>query len=497
MNPSFALSHAVAAAAPQGRCRGTPMFGRWLLSCLLCLVSPSLANAHSDPFVEAIAAKLKDPELYLSSTVPHERLLTGNNALVSLHPGTRATIEAMERLIDGAQHEVLLQIYEYDDADEAANRVFMALQRRVCRAVARGETLAVGFVVSRAWPSENVLQQRNIEKLIAAVRNGGRGAANITFTLSRYQGTLFSILHTKSLVTDGSTALVMTGNLLTHGGIDVDSFNMAAEVRGPVVGTLRADWAQAFGLSTQVVATGPHNDGLGHALVSGDLEYVPAQAGALHAAVLSRTSRWAPWPDPRPSLQAEGIATLLRNAERNIYIINPSIGAATVQDALVDAIISRKVTVTAVLSRYMNAVREHRLFGGDNAEQAYKLYLRLLARGGPQAASRLRILWGSVDGVHPGVHHSAGNIHAKVTAIDDGCLMIGSTNYNWLSFNTSREVTVALMGEGVTQSFYQQVWPQILGTAVLLHPLDIPRCRNPNKQDIVCLFLDSVRVAHP
>lgn len=352
----------------------------------------------------------------------------------------------------------------------------------------------MGLVVGRAWPSEHTLQQRDIEGLVHELQQEGHRAAHVTVVLSRYRGSLLSILHTKTLTIDARDALVMTGNLITHGGIAVDSRNMAAHLRGPVLGALRADWAAAFALSHVSAQTGQEHAALGTRAIDLPLETESGgRADDLHAAVLSRPSRWAPWSDPSPSLHAEGIVQLLNTAQNSIALVNPSIGADAVRAALQDAILTRGVQVTAVLSRYMNASREHHLFGGNNAEQAYKLYTTLLRRGGRDAAQKLTILWGSEDGHRPGQTRSAGNIHAKITAIDDNCLMVGSTNFNWLSFNTSRELTVALMGPGVTYDFEQGIFAQLVASGVPITAQDVPQCQDGRRDSETCQFLAHLR----
>lgn len=466
----------------------------WLASALV-LAAPvqKAVAAPAAAYITAIEGVLRQPGIIESSTTPRAQLVSGHNTLVALHTSTEETVAAMERLIEGARSEVLLQIYEYDDGDEAAKRVFTALQHRVRRAVATGEALAVGVVVGRAWPSEHALQQRDLEGLVHEVQVLGRAAQHVTVVLSRYRGSLLSILHSKILITDAQDALVMTGNLITHGGIASDSRNMAAHVRGPVVDTLRADWTSAYSVSTVAAQTGPGSSTLGvRALEVPAAAPVKAVQEELYAAVLSRPSRWAPWSDGAPSLQAAGIVQLLATATEDIAIVNPSIGADAVRGALRDAVL-RGVRVKAVLSRCMNADREHHLFGGDNAEQAFKLYSELLQQGGVQAAERLQILWGSTDGVTPGATRSAGNIHAKVTAIDDACLMVGSTNFNWLSFNTSREVTVALMGPDVARVFRQGIWPQLVNTAVPLRAQDVPQCGGKGRAQPACAHLARAR----
>jgi phosphatidylserine/phosphatidylglycerophosphate/cardiolipin synthase-like enzyme len=305
---------------------------------------------------------------------------------------------------------------------------------------------------------------------------------------------LLSILHTKTLVVDGQTALVMTGNLNTHGGIAVDSVNMSAQMRGPLIRTLRADWASAYALSHIEAATGAAPQALGSDPVA--LEAEPAPGDAPHAwtgAVLTRRSRWAPWSDGAPNPQNQGIEALLGTATREIRIVNPSLGAAPIQRAILKAILERKVQVTAILSRHMNAYREHMLFGGDNAEQALELYRTLLAEGGTDAADRLTILWGATDGKTASPTYQPGNIHAKVTALDDDCLLIGSTNFNWLSFNTSRELTVALMGDGIARPFKVEVWPPLRGAAAPMQPSDLKVCGSRGKFEATCAYLKARR----
>jgi phosphatidylserine/phosphatidylglycerophosphate/cardiolipin synthase-like enzyme len=437
---------------------------------ILLAFCPTAHAATAQDYIHRVQAVLAQPDVYLASTTPTEPLITQGNRLGALYADTPAVIAALVHQIAQAEHEILLQTYEWDDEDEAAKAVYHALVRRLDRAKMQpNHPFVVRIMVSRTWPQESPLQQRDVRKLIAALQQRPHTAGHLTVELSAHKGSVLSILHSKSVIIDKAQAWVMTGNLHTHGGIAKDSLNLAATLTGPVVHTLRQDWLSARAVATVDAVAGqidmPWD---GHTL-----PVTTQSEGGLTAVVLTRRANWTPWTTSDRNPQVQGLVGLLDTATQHVQIINPSLGARQIQDALVRAILERGVQVTALVSRNMNRKRDQRFFGGDNAAHAAALYDRLLNAGGASAANLLRVYWGSDNGNQASPAYGPANIYAKVMNLDDNVLLIGSSNLNWLSFNNSRELNVALIGEHVGVDFSRRIFAPRLACAAPLGVQDL------------------------
>lgn len=481
----------------------------WLWSTLsagaLAALTPQPARAAEPAvFVRALRQALAPAEVVAGGTIAGAPLSSAGNAAEALLTRTPAVVARLAALVAGAQREVLLQTYEWDDEDEAGQVVLAAFVERARRAIAEGGAVGGGplrlrIVTSANWPSESGLTQKRLRAAIEALAQLPEAAARVQFEWSTYRGSLMAILHTKTVIVDAARALVMTGNVYTHGGLATDDVNMGLVVTGPVACGLRADWASARAAATLEVATGalpPVRIDCAEPAATPTPTGTDAAARAadnLEVTILSRPSNWTYWDRGDVNPQARGIPALIEAATETIDIVNPSLSVPSLHRALVRAVVQRQVRVRAVVSLPMNRTREHYLFGGDNAEQAYRLYGAVLAAGGPAAADRLHIAWAGIDGKHVGPEHGPANVHAKVASFDGQCLLLGSTNWNWLSFNNGRELSVATIGSNVAHDLFADAFAALWAVAVAVRASDLPVAHNA--ADPVAAYLRRLRGA--
>ena len=451
---------------------------------VLATVSPVKARAaEAAAFMEAVSVALAPADVRRGSTIPVGPLLSDNNELDELVARTPEIIHRACQMIATARREVLLQVYEWDDADESAHKVLAALKARAERALSgRGEPLRIGVVTNFTWLAENKLQQTELKRFIDELRARQVGGSRVRAEWATHRGSLFDILHSKSLVIDGERALVMTNNLHTDGGMDRDSFNMGAVVRGPVAYALREDWrgARAMAIRESSTLHAPIYD-------AGDVRE-RAGDGYLGAAVLSRRSNWTYWNGGNANPQARGVVALFDTATEMIDLINPYLGVKEVQAAIVRGIVERGIHVRVILSLNINRWREKHFFGGDNVDHAYALYAELLELGGTSLADHLTIVWGAQNGVDASQAASPGNVHAKVASFDGQCFLIGSTNLNWLSWNNGRELSIALFGLNVASEFTTSTFAELLSRAAPLSVGDLSEERR-GETDPVATYL--------
>lgn len=437
--------------------------------------------APPEAFVQALQAALAPAEVVAGGTVFGAPLLSANNAVEPLYFRTPAVIGRLEALVAGAEREVLLQTYEWDDEDEAAQLVLAALLARAERAIAEGGAVGGGplrlrVVTSAAWPGENALSQACLRAAIEAMGRRADAVGRVSFEWSSYRTSPLAILHTKTVVVDGAHALVMTGNLHTHGGLEGDDVNAGLVLSGPTACALRADWASARAAATLEATSAalPEPTPNAAALEGATATCVGAPGATASVAVLSRPSNWTYWDRGDVNPQARGILAAIDTATARIDLVNPSLSVPALHQALLQAMVSRGVRVRAVLSLQMNRAREHTFFGGDNAEQAERLYRALLVAGGTAAAGRLQVVWASADGKTASPPHGPANVHAKVANFDGQCLLLGSTNWNWLSWNNGRELSVAVAGTDVADTLFSTAFASLWATAAPMCASDLP-----------------------
>lgn len=423
-------------------------------------------------FAQALQRVVNNAEVRAGSTTPMSPLVTAGNRLESLAIDTTHVVGAVVDLVSAAQHELLLQIYEWEDPDESAQRVLAALEARVARALQEGEQgpLSVRLLLDDSWPA---LSAKHRDQVFAFVRNVGAqplAAHSVHVELASFHGFAWGILHSKTVVQDGARALVFTGNFKTAGGMAQDFYNMGAVVAGPMVQAIRADWLSARHLSRRDVAAGPEPESL-PAVTAAATAPTP---GNVFGAVLSRRAN-ARWSDSTPNPQNQGLLAMLGTARGHVEVLNPAMNVPAIITAVVDAVVGRQVTMDVVLSLNMDRQFQRTFGGADNAETAYKLYNAILRAAGPSVADRLRIFWASSDGATIAPPSDPGNVHAKTMAFDDSCLWVGSMNWDKQSWNNSRELSVVLCGDGLVNDWRQAIFASRLKQAVPMHAVDLPR----------------------
>ncbi len=446
----------------------------------LCALFCAQGFARSNPDVahraqhlhDAVLTAVADPEVYLAGTAPSSPILTQDNRLDGLFAGTAATLDALCAMIDACEAELLIQVYQWNDGDASAQQVLGALQRRAARALAASKPpvpVVIRILVNGTWPAESTNSQQQLISFIHDLSLMQGSAERVVVELSAYQGFGLSVLHSKDAVRDSKQGLIMTGNFRTLGGPQHDYFNMGAAISGPAAATLRADWLTARARASQMASSA-------HAIPEPEFdgsEVAQPQANELGAAaVLTRTSRWRPWGDSHKTPQNVGLIALFDAAAWHIEAINPALNAPPIIDAIVRAA-KRGVHQDLVLSLNMDRWQQHHLLGGDNADTAHKLYSALLTSGGPQLASRVNIVWASKDGIHAAEQNDEINVHAKAALFDDACLWVGSMNWDWLSWNTSRELSLALFGD-YAPTWRKQVFAAVYAQTTPIKPSDLP-----------------------
>lgn len=461
-----------------GRTTSAKCYAFFALSQLYAAHAAAASSAPDaqNEFARAVADAIAPEDVYGGGTFPTAAMLTHGNRVVRFLSGTPEVVYQTCALIESAQQELLLQTYEWDDNDESARLVFASLEARVARALdSNSDSLQIRLLIDNTWPAFGTKHRQRLENFVASLAQQPLAAHHIRVELSYYEGFGFGILHSKTVIQDGVRALVMTGNFKTAGGIEQDFYNMGVLLEGGVAESIREDWMNARGESVVIQTGGPLMPAPEPvALAMGTTE------GLFDAAVLTRRSsvRWRDASDHNP--QNKGLLAVINAAHKTIDVLNPALNVEAIKNAIVNAVSVRRVRVNMVLSLNMDRELQH-YDGGDNVETAYALYNAILAKGGPEAADRLRIYWASTDGQRIAASGESGNLHAKAASFDDTCLWVGSMNWDKQSWSNSRELSVVLMGRGIAEAWQKDIFGPRRSLAVPLLPGDLPE----DKQDLL------------
>lgn len=447
------------------------------------------------PFVMAVRAALTQPGVQAHGTTPGCPIMTWGNTLEKLTSGTPDTIAQVCTLIAAAKTDIALQIYEWDDADESARHVMAALEARVVRAwQADHRPLRIRIIVNQALGGLWRQGQPALRALAARIASHTASPQRVSLELCYYRGLGFNIMHSKSLIIDNRAAMLLTGNFKTHKATMAhDWYNMGAVWTGPVVRTIQADWQHCHDASKLVVrvpaaapAAAAHNNRVTPS------SQVYAKASALGACVLTRRAHGWLGAEGRTNPQAQALLAMIGATCVRIVALNPALNAPPIVDALVDAMVARQIEVHLLLSLNMDRSRQHYVGRGDNAEVSWRMYDALLKAGGPTAAARLHIAFAADARGMPGSEDSPYNMHAKAAAFDNDCLLIGSMNWDWQSWNNSRELSVASFGPDVVESWTRQIYMPQRSLAAEMTAQDLPKKRQ-TPEDAVYQFLRAGR----
>jgi phosphatidylserine/phosphatidylglycerophosphate/cardiolipin synthase-like enzyme len=330
--------------------------------------------------------------------------------------------------------------------------------------------LQVRLLIDNSWPAFSAKHRGDIEAYVASLASQPLAAHGIHVELAYFPGRGVGILHSKTIVRDSEEALVMTGNFKTAGGMRSDYYNMGVLASGPVARVLQDDWLNARHDSELKLSSGPAPAELGV-----DKDPWTGDANGIPAAMLSRRANAHLRNQGDNNPQDRALVAMIRTARKRITVLNPAVNIGAVMDAIVEAVAKHQVRVEMVLSLNMDR-RNQSIFGGaDNAESAYRLYKRILHDAGPGVADRLTIRWASSDGRTAAPDGDSGNVHAKAAGYDGNALWVGSMNWDWQSWNNSREVSVAFFGDGVAADFNARIFADRFGLAVPIKADDLPR----------------------
>jgi phosphatidylserine/phosphatidylglycerophosphate/cardiolipin synthase-like enzyme len=389
----------------------------------LTRASPSLGVAESlamSSLMAKIVAACR--EVAGQGTVPAELMLTTRNVAVeqALVRGP-AIFTAVERLIEGAEEEVLVQTYNWTMSSQASERFLRALSALDAKGPRRAP-IRVRVVIN----GHRFQSSANVDALKRAVARLALDPRRVDVRIERHTFWGMGALHTKLVVVDGAAAVIGGANFTSINDAGPRTwFDTAYELHGDVARALRADfvdiWAQ---LTDERLRARPA---------------APA-AGTIPMLVATRRPDGNPFANDANDPQGRALVAGIDGSRQRIRIITPNLNDDVIKGALLRAL-RRGVRVELVTSlRFGESNEELPLQGGGNEENVRELYAALDAA----ARDRLDVRWFAATPGVPVSGDTDGASHTKYASFDGQVVMVGSYNLDTQSMNHSREVNVVV-----------------------------------------------------
>lgn len=393
----------------------------------LTRVSPSLGVAESLGMSRLMAKIVAACRAVAGEgTVPAELMLTTRNVAVQ-----RALVRgpeifaAVQRLIEGADEEVLIETYNWTMKSHASDRFLAALGNLDARLAAAGPRRApvrVRVVIN----GHRFQSSANVSALRGAVARLGLDRGRVDVRIERHTFWAMGALHTKLLVVDGARAVVTGANFTSINDAGPRLwFDTGYELHGDVARALRVDfvdlWAQLTDERLRARPAAP-------------------EAGAVPMLVASRRPDGNPFSNDTNDPQGRALIVGMDEARQRIRIITPNLNDDAVKSAILRAL-RRGVRVELVTSlRFGEWSANLPLQGGGNEKNVRELYAAL----DPAGRARLDVRWFASSPGVPISGDAPGASHAKYTSLDGEVVIVGSFNLDTQSMNHSREVNVVV-----------------------------------------------------
>ena len=377
-----------------------------------------------------------------NGTVTPDLMVSADNAVPQFLSGTEPIFTAMRELVAAARQEVLLQAFAWQDTCNGATMLRCGLlclhQAQRERASGTGSSSPVSVSIFLRRSGLAALSKRNTAALDALVSTFDPALVQVRLYDHVERG--LGLLHSKSLLVDGHTALICGANPEHHSDFGVSWYDSGCIFRrGGVVGALRSDLENLqrrcrlrfSNESASASASAPHPK---------SLAAVQAAAGMVHMLVVSRKPCNNVLNTAVNTPQSQAVLTALNGAQTTIRMVTPNLNAKPIVRALAAAA-KRGVRVELLLPHHFDRFTNSRLTlqGGGNEHNVRKLARKVA--NSPRARACMRVRWFSHEGVAV-YGNGPFTSHAKGLSVDEQLVCMSSFNYDTQSFFRSREIGV-------------------------------------------------------
>ena len=359
--------------------------------------------------------------------------------------------------IANAEYEVSLQTYSLTTDSEPYKHVLRGLERLAQRRQQAGakEPVVVRMLVSTSTVAagSSGLPTTIMPALAASLDGLHIDPVLVRFELGAFMHVGLGSLHSKTVVIDGRSAAVMSGNL----GKAAER-NGAFFFEGPVARSILAELDQGWSESYLWTCGADRFKGLTdcslqNALPEHRLPAVEGPSGCRPMLVATRKASANPFSNDTKNPQDQAFLAAMANAKERIRVITPNLNDDAAKAGLVGAM-KRGVDVEIVLAKeYEEFTESLPGQGGTNLPNVKKVLEQLRAAGVASPCDRFKLRWYSSDCKVPLSGNVPGAEHLKYMSVDGQVAIVGSANMDTQSWNKEREINVAVDDAATTKAW--------------------------------------------
>jgi phosphatidylserine/phosphatidylglycerophosphate/cardiolipin synthase-like enzyme len=451
-------------------------------------------SVHLSPLMRKINTRLVQnwSELVKRSSVPQvERLLTHNNRVESICVNARAIFGEWAAHIRSARHSVCILVFAWEAGCDATNEIGAAFQHLAGLSAFATPPISVRILVGNQATWAHPIEQ--VRESMTAWRLDPRA---VTLELGTLSGNVCHAQHEKTLVVDGRVMVVGGANPQGHqryapaslprDAPPTDSWHdLAAALSGACARVAQQNfdfyWDQRtvaydcrgasapFQLlpqQTQCARLPPRPRAQ---ILSHDNEDDIGGQGVSVLVVPQTDSSCLGVDGHAPSPLTFVCAAAMRYATRSLKIISPTLGSRLYAQSIAIAIHAGAVVQLLTSSHWSDMM--HTLIGGGTLD--YWLTQELLPQVCRETIDKadvrqnLYVRLYSIDGQVPAPRLPASS-HAKLLCVDSQLVLVGSINFDVLSFRAG-ELNALIDSAATTRQLEERVFDADWARAIPVH----------------------------
>ena len=439
--------------------------------------SDQLAACSSDLYRSIASAAAEHLD---KGDVPDNWVETTYNFVDPVVATEEELFERTRQMILSAEHELLIETWEWQTDSDPARALIAALKELadLRRAQNARDPIEVKLLInlSATW------DQDVIPDIAGELKRAGITGAYLDLKLARYHFGGLDSNHSKTVIADGSRAIVQGANLNHEHDMPGGLFDASYWIEGDAVcGLHRAysnnwtrgeEWLCGDTVSPYDLLKANPEDPHPECWIDNPRLNAPVQLPEIGiprdelckpVMITSRKARRPVLSPHRENPQAAAFLAAVRNAKSIIRIATPNINESKFVGELIDAA-KRGVRVEMLLSYKMNDLAESVVGrGGATTSTVNKIYDSLQSQA--DHCHTMDIRWFSRDSKVPEKGWGDSS-HAKYMSVDNQVVIIGSANHDNQSWYNSRELNLVIDDSELTKNYDKQVFGRIYDPGV-------------------------------
>ena len=412
--------------------------------------------ASSELFAQIVDGASKDAD---RGTVCRGQFVTARNVVdPKLYRDGPEIFPRMADLIRGATSDIALQTYVWEDWSDSAATIVQGIvdlhdslqadppaQPVRLRMLLDVSDLGVGSKSSYVDALVETLEARAFDPDLLAWEVGG------------YHHKLLGNLHVKTLVVDGTRALIAGANPQEHHDQPAPWRDAGFVVEGEVARGLLSDFDHAW-TDDPARVHGRNGAPIDKWDVDHEVRDLPDDGAFLPVMIATRRRDWNPFGNRTDNPQDRAFMAAFDHAQSLVRVQTPNLNDDAAKKKLLSAA-RRGVAVQIVLAKGFNEASEDKPGQGNgNSTNVRELYQTLFAEHAAgtllhHPCDVLQVRWHSSDGKTNVCGNGDYATHAKYASIDERVAIVGTANMDTQSWNNSREVNLVVDDAATTLSW--------------------------------------------